>query len=66
MPEWRNQGVASTLVDASVAWAERLGCRDMEVVLTPDSQADERLVSWYADRGFGGTSRTILERVLVQ
>lgn len=63
--DWRGHGVASALVDAAVAWAGALGCRDMDVVLTPKSRCDDALVSWYAKRQYEPTGRTILTRELI-
>lgn len=65
LPGWRGLGVASALVGAAIAWAEALGCRDMEVVLTPKSRRDEALVSWYGKRQYEQTGRTILTRELI-
>lgn len=57
----RNKGVARALVDAVKDWAQRRGCHDLEVVLTPEAQANRRLVDWYSGQGFASTGRVILE-----
>jgi len=57
--------VAGALVDAVKDWAQRRGCHDLEVVLTPEAQVNQRLVDWYARHGFAGTGRVILEHALV-
>ena len=64
LPEWRGKGVGDALFTAASEWARSLGCRDMEVVLTPRGQADAGLVAWYTARGFEDTRRCIFERRL--
>lgn len=61
LPTARNRGAAAALVDAVKAWCVAHGCHDLEVVLTPQAQANETLVRWYAKRGFATTKRVILE-----
>jgi len=64
LPAFRSHGVAGALVDAVVAWAGSQGCHDLEVVLTPQAQANQALLDWYDRRGFRKTGRIILEREL--
>ena len=64
LPEWRGHGVASSLIDAAISWANAQGCHDMEVVLTRESQQDRHLLSWYEKRRYVETGRTILPRTL--
>ena len=63
-PACRGQGIASALVEAAVSWARAKGCSDVEIVLTPHGQADEKLIPWYKARGFADTGRVIYERGL--
>ncbi|NIA70248.1 GNAT family N-acetyltransferase [Pelagibius litoralis] len=63
-PDWRGRGVASMLVEAAADWARANGCSDMEIVLTPHGQADDKLAPWYKARGFTDTGRVIYERSL--
>jgi GNAT superfamily N-acetyltransferase len=64
LPEWRNRGVASVLVEACLAWAHAQGCHDVEIVLTPHAQAKKGLAAWYAKRGFERSGRVIWSRDL--
>ncbi|WP_422366348.1 GNAT family N-acetyltransferase [Pelagibius sp.] len=63
-PDWRGRGVASMLVEAAADWAKAKGCSDMEIVLTPHGQADDKLAPWYEARGFVNARRVIYERAL--
>jgi GNAT superfamily N-acetyltransferase len=63
-PEARRRGAGSALVDACVMWAERMGCVDVEIVLTPKAREDKGLLDWYAKHGFKDTGRTIWGRDL--
>lgn len=64
LPQWRQNGVASRLVDPCFAWAAAQGCHDVEIVLTPHAQAKNGLAAWYARRGFASTGRVIWSREL--
>jgi GNAT superfamily N-acetyltransferase len=66
LPEWRRRGVASALIEASVAWARARGSHDVEIVMTPHAQATSGLIEWYARRGFVNTERIIFERAVEQ
>lgn len=59
LPEWRGRGVASALVEVCLEWAERRGCHDVEIVLTPHAQRKKGLATWYAKRGFESSGRVI-------
>ena len=63
-PDCRGRGVASALVEAAADWARAKGCSDVEIVLTPHGQADDKLIPWYEARGFAATGRVIYERSL--
>ncbi len=63
-PDCRGRGVASALVEAAADWARAKGCSDIEIVLTPHGQADDKLIPWYKARGFADTGRVIYERSL--
>ncbi len=63
-PEARRRGAGAALVDACVAWAERMGCVDVEIVLTPKAREDQGLLDWFAKHGFSDTGRVIWGRDL--
>ncbi|MEQ8696157.1 MAG: GNAT family N-acetyltransferase, partial [Bauldia litoralis] len=63
-PEARRRGAGSALVDACLMWAERMGCADVEIVLTAKARANQELLDWYAKRGFKDTGRALWERDL--
>jgi aminoglycoside 6'-N-acetyltransferase I len=64
LPEWRERGIASALVEACLAWARARGCHDVEIVLTPHAQGKKGLATWYARRGFESSGRVIWFRDL--
>jgi aminoglycoside 6'-N-acetyltransferase I len=63
-PEARERGVGNALIDACLMWAERMGCVDVQVVLTPKARENKELLDWYAEHGFKDTARALWERDL--
>ena len=63
-PAWRGRGVGAALVEAAADWGRDRGCRDIEIVVIPEAQAEGRLMPWYASIGFADTGRRIMERPL--
>lgn len=64
LPAHRRKGVARALVGAAIEDARSRGCRDVEVVVTPEGDAAHGLLRWYMDLGWRDTGRRILQRDL--
>jgi aminoglycoside 6'-N-acetyltransferase I len=63
-PEARGRGAGGALVEAGLMWAERMGCWEVSLVLTPAARADRHLLDWFAKRGFADAGRVAWRREL--
>ncbi len=59
-PEARGRGVASHLLDASLAWCRAQGVKEAYLVVLPEDVAAGRLVRFYEARGFVEKGRRLL------
>jgi GNAT superfamily N-acetyltransferase len=64
LPQARGSGVASALIDAVCTWCLEEGATVVLVTVTPEGEADHKLLDYYQRRGFIHTGRVILERAL--
>jgi GNAT superfamily N-acetyltransferase len=64
LPEARESGVASALIEAICAWCDERGVSAVLVTVTPEGERAHKLVEYYQRRGFANTGRVILERTL--
>lgn len=64
VPEARGGGVAGALIEAVCTWCCGKGVSAVLVTVTPEGEAEHRLLEYYQRRGFANTGRLILERVL--
>jgi len=60
----RGKGVATALIDASCAWAQSIGCHDVEIIVTEHGRDIAGLVPFYTRHDFTVTGRMIMERAL--
>ena len=64
LPQARGSGVASALIEAVCNWCSGEGATVVLVTVTPEGEANHRLVDYYQRRGFAHPGRVILERAL--
>jgi aminoglycoside 6'-N-acetyltransferase I len=64
LPDARESGVASALIEAVCAWCGEQGVSAVLVTVTPEGERAHKLVEYYLRRGFANTGRVILERTL--
>ena len=64
LPEARHSGVATALIAAVAAWCRAQGCTALQIIVTPEGEAQHGLVDYYARRGFAHTGRVVLEQRL--
>ena len=64
LPRSRGHGIASALIESVCNWCNQLGCRMVQVTVTPQGEATHGLMDFYQQRGFVNTRRVLLERNL--
>jgi len=64
LPQARGSGVASALIEAVCNWCSEEGATVVLVTVTPEGEANHKLLDYYRRRGFSHTGRVILERAL--
>lgn len=64
LPKARGSGVASALIEAVCRWCFEEGATVVLVTVTPEGEAEHKLLDYYQRRGFVNTGRIILERAL--
>jgi aminoglycoside 6'-N-acetyltransferase I len=64
LPQARGSGVASALIEAVCNWCSEEGATVVLVTVTPEGEANHKLLDYYQRRGFAHTGRVILERAL--
>lgn len=62
VPAMRGRGLARRLIGHAVAWCEGRGARVLSLVVTPEAEADQGLVAFYARFGFADSGRRLLIR----
>ena len=60
LPEFRGKGLARTILQAAVNWAEENGATDVILVITPEAEADQGLVGFYDKLGFRKSDRIVM------
>ena len=60
LPEARDRGAGSALIQAVKDWCRGQGCTLVSIVVTPEGQAAHNLLEYYRARGFEETGRAIL------
>jgi aminoglycoside 6'-N-acetyltransferase I len=64
LPGWRGRGVAASLISATAAWAKEQGCTFLQLVVTPEGEANHQLTGFYRKQSFVETGRRLLFRRL--
>jgi aminoglycoside 6'-N-acetyltransferase I len=64
LPQARGSGVASALIEAVCSWCSEERATVVLVTVTPEGEANHKLLDYYQRRGFAHTGRVILERAL--
>lgn len=64
LSEARGCGIAGAMIEAVCSWCRGEGVTVVLVTVTPEGEANHRLIGYYRRRGFRNTGRLILERTL--
>ena len=65
LPQLRGYGIAGTMIDAVCGWCREQGVSAVLVTVTPEGDAQHKLLDYYQRRGFTNTGRLILQRSLL-
>ena len=64
IPAARRRGVAGQLIEDSIAWARRQGCRQLELVIAPNGRDVRHLFDYYLAHGFLDHGRRLISHPL--
>ena len=64
LPDERNCGIASALIEAVYVWCRSRGVSTILVTVTPEGDEQHKLLEYYQRRGFSNNGRRILECAL--
>lgn len=62
IPAARGRGLSRHLLMEALGWAEQSGAREIMLVITPESEAEQGLVQFYEKFGFRDSQRTMMYR----
>jgi len=66
LPDERNSGIASALIEEVNAWCRSRGVSTILVTVTPEGDEEHKLLEYYQRRGFSNDGRRILECALTE